>query len=162
MNTFLTSTGYSSWVLHVLLWLPLVAMFVVLFTNEATAKRVAFGAAMLEFVLSIPLWGLFNDASAAMQFASATPWIPQWGIYYRLGVDGISVLLVLLTTLLFPITILGSFKYIAKREKAFYAMMLLLETGVLGVFMASDLFLFFMFWEIMLVPMYFIIGIWGG
>lgn len=162
MNALFSSIGYSSWALHVLLWLPFAAMFVVLLSDEATAKRVALAAACIEFGLSLPLWFLFQDGSAALQFASATPWIPQWGIYYRLGVDGISVLLVLLTTLLFPITILGAFKYITKREKAFYAMMLLLETGVLGVFMASDLFLFFMFWEIMLVPMYFIIGIWGG
>ena len=162
MNAFFNSIGYGSWALHALLWLPLVAMFIVLFIDEASAKKFALLAATLEFVISIPLWPLFNDAGSALQFASATPWIPQWGIYYRLGLDGISVLLVLLTTFLFPITILGSFKYIAKREKAFYAMMLLLETGVLGVFMAADLFLFFMFWEIMLVPMYFIIGIWGG
>jgi NADH-quinone oxidoreductase subunit M len=89
-------------------------------------------------------------------------WIPQWGIRYMVGVDGISVLLVLLTTALFPIAILGSYNYITKRNKPFYAMMLLLQSGVLGVFMALDMFLFFMFWEIMLVPMYFIIGIWGG
>jgi NADH-quinone oxidoreductase subunit M len=91
-----------------------------------------------------------------------TPWIPQWGIFYRLGVDGISVLLIILSTFLLPLTILGSFNYIKKRERAFYAMLMLLQTGILGVFMAADLFLFFMFWEIMLVPMYFIIGVWGG
>ena len=162
MAAFLTSIGYSSWALHVLLWFPIACMFLVLFLDEAIAKRVAFAAAAIEFVLSLPLWALFSDSTAALQFASVTPWIPAWGIYYRLGIDGISILLVLLTTFLFPLTILGSFNYIARREKAFYAMMLLLETGVLGVFMASDLFLFFMFWEIMLVPMYFIIGIWGG
>ena len=96
------------------------------------------------------------------QFGSQAPWIPQWGIYYRVGIDGISLLLVLLTTFLFPLAILGSFRYITRREKTFYAMMLLLETGVLGVFFALDLFRFFVFWELMLVPMYFIIGVWGG
>jgi NADH-quinone oxidoreductase subunit M len=134
----------------------------VLFASERTAKHIALAAATIEFLVALPLWFLFQDASTQMQFATAIPWIPQWGIGYRVGLDGISVLLVLLTTFLWPITILGSYKYIARRERAFYAMMLLLLTGVIGVFAAADLFLFFMFWEIMLVPMYFIIGIWGG
>ena len=162
MSAFLHSIGYAHWGLHVVLWLPLVCMFLVLMMSEASAKTFAFGAAVVEFILSLPLWPIFDNGAVGMQLTSVTPWIPQWGIYYRLGIDGISMLLILLTTFLFPLAILGSFKYIARREKAFYAMMLLLETGVLGVFMANDLFLFFMFWEIMLVPMYFIIGIWGG
>src|SRR5690606_9606897 len=90
------------------------------------------------------------------------PWIPEWGIFYRLGIDGIALPLVLLTTLLTPVAILGSYQYIQQREKTFYSMMLVLETGVLGVFMATDLFLFFVFWERLLVPMYSIIGVWGG
>ncbi|MGQ0563175.1 MAG: complex I subunit 4 family protein [Gemmatimonadota bacterium] len=162
MNAFLEGLGYMRWGLHFLLWFPVIAMFVVLFAKEAQAKQIALAAALIEFIVSLPLWFLFQDSSAHLQFATVTPWIPQWGIAYRVGLDGISVLLVLLATFLWPITILGSFKYIARREKAFYAMMLLLLTGVLGVFAATDLFLFFMFWEIMLVPMYFIIGIWGG
>ena len=148
--------------IHFVLWLPLLGMILVLFAPEKPAKQIALAVAVIEFLISLPLWMRFNDAAGGFQYALAVPWIPQWGIYYRLGIDGISVLLIVLTTFLFPITILGSFKYIAKREKAFYAMMLLLETGVLGVFMATDLFLFFTFWEIMLVPMYFIIGVWGG
>ena len=162
MIAFLDSISYSGWGLHFLLWFPVVGMFLVLAGGEAMAKRLALIVASIEFVVSLPLWFLFQDASAQMQFASVIPWIPDWGIYYRLGLDGISVLLALLTTFLVPLTVLGSFNYIKRREKAFYAMMLLLETGVLGVFVAADLFLFFMFWEIMLVPMYFIIGIWGG
>ncbi|HEX6558969.1 MAG TPA: NADH-quinone oxidoreductase subunit M [Longimicrobiales bacterium] len=158
----LTSIGYSTWALHAVLWFPLACMFLVLAVDEPLARRVAFIGSLIEFVLSLPLWALFANGSGAPQFASVIPWIPAWGIYYRLGIDGISLLLILLTTFLFPLTVLGSFRYIARREKAFYAMLLLLETGVLGVFMAADLFLFFMFWEIMLVPMYFIIGIWGG
>jgi NADH-quinone oxidoreductase subunit M len=162
MNAFLDSIGYGSWALHFVIWFPVVAMLVVLFASERTAKHIALAAATIEFLVALPLWFLFQDASAQMQFSTAIPWIPQWGIGYRVGLDGISILLVLLTTFLWPITILGSYKYIARRERAFYAMMLLLLTGVIGVFAAADLFLFFMFWEIMLVPMYFIIGIWGG
>ncbi|HUP88791.1 MAG TPA: NADH-quinone oxidoreductase subunit M [Longimicrobiales bacterium] len=162
MNGLLTSIGYSSWVLHALLWLPVVAMIIVFFVDEGSAKKFALIASTVEFLISIPLWFLFNESSSTFQFASATPWIPQWGISYRLGLDGISLLMVLLTTFLWPITILGAFNYIKKKQKAFYAMVMLLQTGVLGVFMAADLFVFFMFWEIMLVPMYFIIGIWGG
>ena len=162
MNALFNSIGYASWGLHFLLWFPVVAMVVILMSTEAQAKKIAFGLAIVEFVASIPLWFLFNNGDGGFQLTSVTPWIPQWGIFYRLGVDGISVLLIVLSTFLLPLTILGSFNYIKRRERAFYAMLMMLQTGVLGVFMAGDLFLFFMFWEIMLVPMYFIIGIWGG
>ena len=163
MGALLEAVGYSRWVLHFLLLFPVVGMgLVLMLADEAAAKKAALAIATVEFVVSLPLWFLFNAASTAFQFGSQAPWIPQWGIYYRVGIDGISLLLVLLTTFLFPLAILGSFRYITRREKTFYAMMLLLETGVLGVFLALDLFLFFVFWELMLVPMYFIIGVWGG
>lgn len=162
MNALLESIGYGGWALHVLIFLPLVGMFLTLAASEATAKHVAFGVALLEFVVSVPLWFGFDAASGGFQFATVADWIPAWGIHYAVGVDGISVLLLLLTTLLMPIAILGSYRYIQRRQKAFYAMMLLLEVGVVGVFCALDLFLFYVFWELMLVPMYFIIGIWGG
>jgi NADH-quinone oxidoreductase subunit M len=162
MEAFFNSLGYASWGLHFLLWFPLLSMFIILFSGESNAKKVALGLAIIEFIASIPLWVLFNKAEGSFQLTSVTPWIPDWGIFYRLGVDGISVLLILLSTFLLPLTILGSFNYIKKREATFYAMLMLLQVGVLGCFMAGDLFLFFMFWEIMLVPMYFIIGIWGG
>src|SRR5207253_5377980 len=112
--------------------------------------------------ISIGLWPAFDAGSAHFQLGVSLPWIPPWGISYSTGLDGISLFLILLTTVLTPVAILGSFKYITRREKAFYAMMLLLEFGVIGVFAALDLFLFFTYWEVMLVPMYFIIGIWGG
>lgn len=159
---FLEAIGYDSWALHVLLWLPLLGMAVVMLGSPKRAKHVAFGVALVEFVLSIPLWWAFNAASPAFQFETAVPWIESWGIYYRLGIDGISVLLVLLTTFLMPLVILGSYRYITARERTFYGMMLLLQVGIIGVFVALDLFLFFVFWELMLVPMYFIIGVWGG
>jgi NADH-quinone oxidoreductase subunit M len=162
MSALLEGIGYSRWVLHFLLLFPVVGMGLVLFAEDAVAKRIALAVASVEFLVSLPLWFVFNAASAAFQFGSQAPWIPQWGIYYRVGLDGISLLLLLLTTFLFPLAILGSFRYVTRREKAFYGMMLLLEMGVLGVFVSLDLFLFFVFWELMLVPMYFIIGIWGG
>ncbi|HEX7051336.1 MAG TPA: NADH-quinone oxidoreductase subunit M [Longimicrobiales bacterium] len=162
MAAFLNSIHYSAWAIHALLLVPVLGMAAVLAVREERAKQTGFAFALAEFVLSLPLWFAFNAASGAFQFTASVPWIEPWGISYSVGIDGISVLLVLLTTLLTPVAILGSFRYIRQREKTFYAMMLLLEMGVVGVFVALDLFLFFMFWEIMLVPMYFIIGVWGG
>ncbi|MBI4409169.1 MAG: NADH-quinone oxidoreductase subunit M [Gemmatimonadetes bacterium] len=162
MQALLDAIGYSTWVVHFLVFFPTAGMLLVLLGAENRAKHVAFWIALLEFVVSVPLWFSFNTASGSFQFAGQADWIPAWGVHYAVGIDGIGLLLVLLTTFLAPLTILGSFRYIDRREKAFYAMMLLLQTGILGVFVALDLFLFFVFWEVMLVPMYFIIGVWGG
>ena len=162
MNALLEAIGWPSWVLHALLALPVVGAVLVGTIGRERARHWAFAIALIEFLVSLPLWFAFNAGAPGMQFAANFTWIPQWGINYRVGVDGISLLLVLLTTALAPIAILGSYEYIKERQPAFYAMMLLLQTGVLGVFVALDLFLFFVFWEVMLVPMYFIIGIWGG
>jgi NADH-quinone oxidoreductase subunit M len=158
----LDSISYSLWALTALIAIPAVGMAAVLILREEQAKYVALGFSLLAFLVSLPIWFTFNPATADFQFGAQASWIPQWGIRYAVGVDGISMLLLLLTTALFPITILGSYNYITRRNRAFYAMMLMLQSGVIGVFVALDLFLFFMFWEIMLVPMYFIIGIWGG
>ncbi|MEO5510870.1 MAG: NADH-quinone oxidoreductase subunit M [Longimicrobiales bacterium] len=158
----LDSIGYSSWVLTFLIFFPAIAAVAVFSAPERLAKQIALWSAVIELLVSIPLWFVFSTATGAMQFTAGAAWIPQWGISYSVGIDGISMLLLLLTTFMAPITILGSFRYIEKKQKAFYAMLLLLQVGVLGVFCALDLFLFFMFWEVMLVPMYFIIGIWGG
>src|SRR5216110_1880048 len=97
-----------------------------------------------------------------MQFMVDLPWIPAWGIHYTVGLDGISLFLVLLTTFLMPLSILGSWSYITRREGGFYALLLVLTTGMIGVFVSLDLFLFYVMWEVMLIPMYFIIGVWGG
>jgi NADH-quinone oxidoreductase subunit M len=158
----LESIGYAGWALSALVGLPALGMALVLLGREEHAKFIALGVTLLTFVVSLPLWFAFNPGTAAFQFGVRADWIPQWGIQYMVGVDGISVLLVLLTTVIWPVTVLGSYNYITRRNRPFYAMMLLLQSGVIGVFVALDLFLFFMFWEIMLVPMYFIIGIWGG
>ena len=158
----LQSIGYPTWALTALIVLPLIGMVAVLLTDDTRARHVALAFTLFEAVLSLPLWFALNAADAAFQFTAQVPWVAHWGIWYRVGVDGISVLLVLLLTLLMPLAVLGSYRYITRRERAFYAMMLLLETGVVGAFVALDLFLFFIFFELMLVPMYFIIGIWGG
>jgi NADH-quinone oxidoreductase subunit M len=152
---------YGRWVLTGLLVWPVIAALIVLLVPARLAKYVALAASLVEFALSVPLWWAFEPA-IGMQFMVSQPWIKAWGIHYAVGVDGISLFLVLLTTLLMPLSILGSWSYITKREGGFYSLLLVLTTGMLGVFVALDLFLFYVMWEVMLIPMYFIIGIWGG
>ncbi|MSR36871.1 MAG: NADH-quinone oxidoreductase subunit M [Gemmatimonadetes bacterium] len=162
MLSLLSALDYGGWILHALLWLPLVGMVAVLFGPEARAKQVAFWSSLGVFLLSVGLWWAFEQGVAGFQMASSTPWISGWGVSYALGIDGISLFMVLLTTLTIPLAALGSYNYIHKKERAFYALLLLLETGILGVFLSMDLFLFYVFFELTLVPMYFIVGVWGG
>jgi len=162
MNAILTAIGYQSWILHALIWLPVLGMGLVLWVEEERAKTVAFWWSLGVFVLSLGLWWVFDPNSGAMQLQTSAPWIPAWGINYSLGVDGISLFMVLLTTFTSVAAILGSFNYVKQRQRAFYALMLMLEAAVVGVFCATDLFLFYVFFELSLVPMYFIVGIWGG
>jgi len=117
---------------------------------------------LLALALSVPLWFGFDGDSADMQFEEFARWLPTLGVGYHVGVDGISLMLVLLTTFLTPIALASAWHAIADRTKEFVITMLLLETGMLGVFVSLDLFLFFVFWEAMLIPMYLIIGVWGG
>ena len=155
--------GYDAWALHAIIWLPLAGMVHVLWAPEERAKHLALRWSALTFLLSLGLWWAYDPGlGGGYQLLSSTPWIGQWGVSYAVGLDGISLFMVLLTTLTTPLAILGSFNYITKRERAFYALMLLLEVGVVGVFAAADLFLFYVFFELTLVPMYFIVGIWGG
>jgi NADH-quinone oxidoreductase subunit M len=130
--------------------------------QEVLLRAGALGAAVLTFLLSVPLWVRFDGDSPDWQFEEFLKWMPGLGVGYHVGIDGISVLLVLLTTLLTPVALLSAWHAIEDRTKEFVVAMLLLETGMLGVFVALDLFLFFVFWEAMLIPMYFIIGVWGG
>ncbi|MFQ5529566.1 MAG: NuoM family protein [Gemmatimonadota bacterium] len=152
----------SHWILNVLLLLPAVGALLCFTVSEARAKNVAFVVSLAVFVASLPLFWTFQSGTAAIQNYVSIPWIEAWGVGYTIGIDGISLLMVLLTTFIMPLAVLGSFQYIQSRQRAFYAMLLVLETAMLGVFVAFDLFLFFLFWEIMLVPMYFLIGVWGG
>ena len=103
-----------------------------------------------------------RSGNAAWQSVVDWPWIPSWGIRFTLGVDGIAVMMILLTTFIMLLAVGGSWTSIRARTHSYYALLLVLTTGMLGVFMALDLFLFYVMWEVMLVPMYFIVGIWGG
>src|SRR2546423_5607737 len=152
---------YDTWILTLLLAWPLVAAAVVLVAPERWAKHLALAATLAEFALSVPLWWRFVPANG-MQFTQVFAWIPAWGIHYTVGVDGISLFMVLLTTFLAPLSVLGSYAYITPRERGFYALLLVLTTGLIGVFVPLDLLLFYVMWVVMLIPMYFIIGAWGG
>ncbi|HEX6104004.1 MAG TPA: NADH-quinone oxidoreductase subunit M [Gemmatimonadales bacterium] len=162
MTQFLDSIAYGQWVLHALVLLPLIGVVPVLLGSESRAKHTALVVTTLEFLVSLGLWWALQPGVGTMQLLSDTPWIPGWGISYRVGIDGISLVMVLLTTLLMPLSVLASWRYITRQERGFYACMLTLLTGMVGVFIALDLFVFYVFFEVMLVPMYFIIGIWGG
>ncbi len=146
-------------------FLPVVGALLVLVTprgRDETVKAIAFLTSLVTFAVSLPLYLGFNPATANYQFVERRSWMPSLGVSYHLGIDGISLLLVLLTTFLMPLTLLSAWHTIESRLKEFAITMLLLETGMLGVFVALDLFLFYVFWEAMLIPMYLIIGIWGG
>ena len=130
-------------------------------SSGRTIRTVTFGVMLLDFLVSLPLFFRFDANTAAFQFIEKTPWVESLGISYHLGVDGISLLLVLLTTFLGPVVVLGS-SGIQKHLKGYFISMLVLQTGMIGTFLALDLFLFYIFWEVMLIPMYFLIGIWGG
>jgi NADH-quinone oxidoreductase subunit M len=158
---------YNTHILTVVLFTPLVGSLLLLFVprDNATAHRVIgnlFG--FLGLIVSLPLVWRFSlsPTADAFQFSEAYDWIPSIGARYSLGIDGISLLLVMLTTLLGAISILSSWSAIKIRTKEYYILFLLLQVGMLGVFMAKDFFLFYMFWEVMLVPMYFLIGVWGS
>jgi len=154
----------------VVLFIPIVGLIIMLFLREDTPgeriKWTALGTSLVTFAASILLWIGYNPELPGLQYVQKMDWIPSAGISYYVGVDGLSILLIILTTFIMPLSILSSFKahvlHERGREKLYYAFMLLLEFAMLGVFMAQDLFLFYIFWEITLVPMYFLIGIWGA
>ena len=125
-------------------------------------RRGALAVSLVPFALSCALLAAFRPEEAGFQFVEGVPWIPQWGVSYAVGVDGVSLFLVLLTTLLTPLVVLWSWGDITKRTKEYFLLLLLLETGMNGALLATDLFLFYVFWELMLIPMYLIIGVWGG
>jgi len=151
--------------LSIITWLPTVGAIIILalFKKEQSGAIKKFATAWfgLAFLASLALVG-YDRATGGMQFLEDRQWIPSIGARYQMGVDGVAVLLILLTTLLGVIAALSSWNYIQKREKEYYALLLLLQTAVVGVFTSMDLFLFYLFFEVSLVPMYFLIGIWGG
>jgi NADH-quinone oxidoreductase subunit M len=155
----------SRHLLSVILFTPLAGALVLLFVSGrrvSTIRWIANAFAAACFLLAVPLWFLYDPHGKTWQFAERGEWIPSIGASFYVGVDGFSILLILLTTLMGWIAILASWNDIRERVKEFYVVMLVLQTGMLGAFMALDFLLFFLFWEVMLVPMYFLIGIWGG
>ncbi|MDQ4141239.1 MAG: NADH-quinone oxidoreductase subunit M, partial [Bacteroidota bacterium] len=144
-----------------LLFWPAAAALLVLLLKGNTAKKFAFGAAILEFLLALYAMLQF-EPSVAPQFTLVKDWIPSAGITFSIGVDGISLLMVFLTTFLVPLIILASFPHSYKNPSAFYALILLMQTGLIGVFVSYDAFLFYFFWEVALIPIYFIAAVWGG
>ncbi len=156
-------------ILNIVTYIPLVgAVIILFFISKENARAIRIGAtvtAIVDFVVSLYLWFNFDPkatGSAMWQFRETYNWIPALGVKYDFGIDGIALLLILLTTLMGVIAVVCSYSAIQNRQKEYYVLLLLLQTGMLGTFCALDFFLFYVFWEVMLVPMYFLIGIWGS
>lgn len=150
--------------LSVLIILPLIGALVLLFVpraNDRAVRWIALATTLVTFAVSVALFAGFRNGTADMQFVERVAWIPQFGITYYLGVDGLSILLVMLTTFLMVIAIGGSWNGISDRVKEYHVLFLVLEAAIIGVFVALDLFLFYVFWEFTLIPMALLIGIWG-
>jgi NADH-quinone oxidoreductase subunit M len=153
--------------LSLIVFLPLAGAVLLLAVGDREGRRdhlvrwLALGVSLVVFALTLALWLRFDPASAAYQFVERYAWIPAFGIEYFVGVDGISLLLVVLTGFLTPLALLSSWGSVHRKVKEFSFFILALETGMLGVFVAVDLFLFYVFWDAMLIPMYFLIGVWG-
>ncbi len=151
--------------LSLILFTPLAGALVLLFVGKRQVdliRWIANATAFLGFLVSLPLWFVYDSANPDWQFVEQMEWIPSIGAQYFLGVDGFSVLLVLLTTMMGVIAVLSSWNAIQTRVKEYYIFLLMLQTGMIGAFVSLDFLLFFLFWEVMLVPMYFLIGIWGS
>jgi NADH-quinone oxidoreductase subunit M len=157
MNTL----GYP--ILSLLVFLPLMGVIpLLILKNDEAAKYWTLIITLVIAVISLPLYFKFDRTTALYQFGEHHAWIPMWDINYTLGIDGISLLLILLTTLLMPLCVLCSWRYITTRVRPFFACLLIMETSMLGVFMSLDFVLFYILWEAMLIPMYLLIAIWGG
>jgi NADH-quinone oxidoreductase subunit M len=190
MQELLATANYNAWILPALLALPIAGALVLWVQASADqpgardgavepgetsgasaiaepgpssfARTFALVVFLLEFLLSLGLWWSYEPGGARWQAVVDLPWIPDWGARFTVGIDGMSLMMILLTTFLMPLSVLGSWTGIRRKTHTYYALLLILTTGMLGVFMALDLVLFYVMWELMLVPMYFIIGIWGG
>jgi len=159
------SQWYADHALNLITYLPLFGALALLLLDKEKKTLIiqaATGIALVDFLLSVPLFFMYDASQGGFQFQNKASWIPSIGVQYYVGIDGISLLLLLLTTFLGFIAILSSWTAITDRVKEYYVFMLILQTGMLGVFISLDFFLFYIFWEVMLVPMYFLIGIWGG
>ncbi|HJU68123.1 MAG TPA: NADH-quinone oxidoreductase subunit M [Gemmatimonadaceae bacterium] len=173
MLELLADIGYQRWVLPALLIIPVVGAILIYLArigrgrpddiaNAGGARVIAFVTLLVEFLVSVGLWWTFDTSRTTWQNVVMKPWIPEWGANFVVGIDGISLMMILLTTFIMPLSVLGSWTSVREKLPAYYALLLVLTTGMIGVFISLDLLLFYVMWEVMLVPMYFIIGIWGG
>ncbi|MSP55717.1 MAG: NADH-quinone oxidoreductase subunit M [Myxococcales bacterium] len=148
--------------LSLVTFLPLVGALLVAALPRSLSKNAALAVSLLVLAASLPLWFGYDPAGASFQFEENIPWIDGFGVSYHMGIDGVSLLLVLLTTVLTPIIVLAGFSGVEHGHRGYFALMLALEGAMIGTFCALDTFLFYVFWELVLIPMYFLIGIWGG
>ena len=153
-------------ILSIITYIPLLGALAIVFLlpKEKTALIKAFATvvAAVDLAVSLPLWSAFDRGADGYQFVEKASWIPSLGVSYHFGIDGISLVLILLTTIVGLIAVYCSYSAISDRQKEYYVLLLLLQTFMIGTFCCLDLFLFYVFWEVMLVPMYFLIGVWGG
>ena len=152
-------------ILSILIFLPIVGIGILLILDRKRHKGLKIATltiSVVEFLVSLPLWFDFNSQTAAMQFVERREWLPTYGISYYVGIDGFSLLLIMLTTFLTPLCVLATWDDIQVRVKEFMVCLLALMSGMIGVFVSLDLFLFYVFWEVMLIPMYLLIGVWGN
>ena len=184
MRALLTGLGYGAWVLPALLTWPLIGAALVLFLTpdrravvvagdsaadvdtstrrgSVDARSLATAVLIGEAVLALGLWAYFDPAATSWQARVEIPWIPEWGARLTLGVDGLSLVMIMLTALLLPVAVIGSWRSVRERPASYYALLLALTTGIMGVFVSLDLLLFYLCWELVLIPMYFMIGISG-
>src|SRR5436309_10600910 len=152
-------------VLSIIIWLPIAVAMILAFVPRGAVsaiKGIGLFTSLITFAISLTILQQFQEGIAAFQLVESMSWIPQWGIRYALGVDGISLWLVLLTTLLTPVVFLSSWNTIHKHPKEYVISFLIMEAAMIGVFVATDLLLFYVFFELTLLPMYLVIGVWGG
>jgi NADH-quinone oxidoreductase subunit M len=163
MSPYLTMNPFGFPILSTVIFLPLAGVFfILLLKDDNKIKITAFVAGLLTLLVSLMLFFSFDAGTARFQFGERLSWIPAYNINYVLGVDGISIMLIVLTALISPLCVLCSWKSIAARVKEFMICILLMETAMIGVFCALDFILFYVFWEAMLIPMYLLIAVWGG
>ncbi|MEW8692557.1 MAG: proton-conducting transporter membrane subunit, partial [Candidatus Thiodiazotropha endolucinida] len=152
-------------ILSLTVWLPIIGGFMVLASGDREANATKWTAliiAILTFIVSLPLWFAFDSSTSAMQFVERVPWIPSFDVEYYMGIDGISMPLIILTTFITPLVVIAGWEVIKYRPSQYMAAFLIMEGVMVGVFSALDAMLFYVFWEAMLIPMFLIIGIWGG
>ena len=153
----------SAGLVNLTLFLPVIgALLLMPVRTDRGVRLLTLAVMVFQFAIAVCLYAQFDPAATSLQFATRVPWIGAWGVDYHVGLDGMNVLLVLLTAFLGPLVVAGAFSAIQKDVKLFYAMVLLIQFAMMGTFLAQDLFLFYVFWEAMMIPMFLIIGIWGG